>query len=220
MKPSFSLPDAHFSAHATMLAIRDGSLGYTSPVLTSINLSMQGKDRVYLTGHNASGKSTLLKAIIGSSNVCQLGGSWTLPPSEEVGYLDQHYNHLNSEVSVLANMEQCVPAWSAVDIRKHLADFLFRRNEEVDTCVQNLSGGEKARLSLACIAAKTPKFLILDELTNNLDLPTKNHIINVLQNYPGALLVVDHDEAFAKQLGLRDVYSVANGRCCIDIAKA
>ena len=92
-----------------------------------------------------------------------------------------------------------------------LLNFLFRKNEEVNALVATLSGGEKARLSLAQIAVKTPKLLILDEVTNNLDLETRMHVIEVLREYPGALLVISHDADFLKQIGATDGYCIKNG---------
>lgn len=71
-----------------------------------------------------------------------------------------------------------------------------------------LSGGEKARLSLAQIAARTPKLLILDEITNNLDLETRGHVIEVLKNYPGAMIVISHDADFLEEIGVNEVVDV------------
>ena len=98
--------------------------------------------------------------------------------------------------------------WSHAEIRKHLNDFLFRKNEEITTTVLNLSGGEKARLSLAQIAAKTPKLLILDEMTNNLDLETREHVIQVLNDYPGAMIVISHDADFLLSIGVTANYGI------------
>lgn len=75
---------------------------------------------------------------------------------------------------------------------------------------QQTSGGEKARLSLAHIAAKTPKLLILDEITNNLDLETKGHVIEVLKNYPGAMIVISHDAYFLKEIGVHHYLEIKN----------
>ena len=77
----------------------------------------------------------------------------------------------------------------ATEIRRHLNSFLFRKNEEVAALGKTLSGGERARLSLAVIAAQTPNF-ILDEITNNLDLETREHVIEVLREYPGGMIVI------------------------------
>ena len=71
--------------------------------------------------------------------------------------------------------------------------------------MKNLSGGEKVRLSLAQIAAKTPPLLILDEITKNLDLETKAHVIQVLQCYPGAVMIVSHEMDFLKEMRVEEV---------------
>ncbi len=100
----------------------------------------------------------------------------------------------------METIAHCAPHWSAAEIRQHLKDFLFRKNEEVQALVQQLSGGEKARLSLAVIAANTPRLLILDEIANNIDLETRHHMITVLNHYPGALIIISHDEDFLKAI--------------------
>ena len=74
-----------------------------------------------------------------------------------------------------------------------------------------LSGGEKARLSLAQIAARTPKLLILDEITNNLDLETKQHVVQVLKAYPGAMIVISHDEDFLQEIEIDNYYQITDG---------
>jgi ATPase subunit of ABC transporter with duplicated ATPase domains len=114
--------------------------------------------------------------------------------------LDQHYQTLDLERSALEIIAEAVPQWDHYTIRRHLNDFLFRKNEEVNMLVKNLSGGEQARLSLAQIAAHPPQLLILDEITNNLDLETRNHVIQVLCDYPGAMVVVSHDMEFLMEI--------------------
>lgn len=92
-----------------------------------------------------------------------------------------------------------------------MTDFLFRKNEEINALVNQLSGGEKARLSLAQIAALTPKLLILDEITNNLDLETKQHVIDVLKNYPAAMIVISHDADFLKEIQISEWFLIEEG---------
>ncbi|MBI6545759.1 MAG: ABC-F family ATP-binding cassette domain-containing protein [Cyanobacteria bacterium NC_groundwater_1444_Ag_S-0.65um_54_12] len=106
----------------------------------------------------------------------------------------------------METIHDLVPTWPYVEIRRHLNDFLFRKNEEINAPVSKLSGGERARLSLAQIAAKTPKLLLLDEITNNLDLETRNHIIQILGEYPGAMIVISHDADFLKAIGITCFY--------------
>lgn len=97
-------------------------------------------------------------------------------------------------------------------MRKHLNDFLFRKNEEVNARVNVLSGGERARLALAAIACRVPRLLILDEITNNLDLRAKDYVAQVLSIYPGAFLIVSHEPDFLRRIGVTAVYLAQNGR--------
>jgi ATPase subunit of ABC transporter with duplicated ATPase domains len=76
----------------------------------------------------------------------------------------------------------------------------------------NLSGGEKAHASLSMIAAKTPRLLILDEITNNLDLETKEHVIQVLKEYPGAMIIVSHEEDFLEAIDVCHTYTIVDGK--------
>jgi len=206
--PRFSI-SSHESGNHPLVFIHEGSVGYSAhrPVLKGISLTLFPQDRIVMTGRNGSGKSTLVRAILNDSKVFK-DGSWQIPKYGDIGYLDQHYNTLNKDKSVFDSISDIVPGWSYISVRQYLADFLFRKEEEVNALVSILSGGEKARLCLAQIAAKTPKLLILDEITNNLDLETRMHIIEVLKTYPGALIVISHDEDFLKEILVTDIYKI------------
>lgn len=122
--------------------------------------------------------------------------------------MDQHYNTLRLDSSPFESICKIMPTWPQTEVRKHLATFLFRKNEEVNCPVSQLSGGEKARLAFAQIAAKTPQLLILDEIGNNLDLETRQHVIQVLRGFPGAMILISHDTDFLKQVGVCDCYTM------------
>lgn len=203
--PKFSINAADIS-NRVLVSIINGSVGYKcgARILENINLSLMPKSRIALYGDNGSGKSTLLKAILGDQNIVKLG-DWYVP--NDMGYLDQHYNTLANEKSVLETIAELV-GWNHAEIRRHLNDFLFRKNEEVHVKVSQLSGGEKVRLSLAQIAASRKKLLILDEITNNLDLSTKVHLLDFLNAYPGGFIIVCHDEGFLEKLKLDATYWV------------
>lgn len=205
IRPSFSIRAG--DSGRVLISIRDGCVGFNHPILTSINLSVMSGDRVAITGDNGSGKSTLIRAILGDIAVVKTG-SWQVLKREGIGYLDQHYSTLDAQKTVLDVMYDCVPSWSHVELRKHLNDFLFRKNEEINATISILSGGEKARLSLAVIAALAPKILILDEITNNLDLETREHVIQVLKDYPGAMIVISHDTEFLLAIGMTVNYGI------------
>jgi ATPase subunit of ABC transporter with duplicated ATPase domains len=207
----FSIEDSD-SGRGVVIQISNGSVGYSQvqPILSGISLSLQGGERIAITGDNGSGKSTLIKAILGDKSVCKTG-EWHVIKREDVGYLDQHYGTLYPDKTVLETIADLVPDWSHAEIRRHLNDFLFRKNEEVNAIVSTLSGGEKARLSLAQIAAKTPKLLILDEITNNLDLETKEHVAHVLKAYPGAMIVISHDADFLEEIRVNSYFKISDG---------
>ncbi|WP_252088655.1 ATP-binding cassette domain-containing protein [Pseudomonas sp. MWU13-3659] len=208
--PRFHLPAASQGSRV-LIQVRAGSVGYdTSPVLDGIDLQLASGERLALTGNNGSGKSTLARAILGDPRVWRTG-DWLIPPPAQIGYIDQHYSTLPTGLSVQDALAQLVPAWSIEQLRTHLADFLFRDGDAVQTPVQSLSGGEKARLSLACIAACPPQLLILDEPTNNLDLRMRTHVLEVLTDYPNALLVISHDEDFLEGLGISRRFHCAKG---------
>lgn len=188
----------------TIVQITDGVIGYGTPLLENINLSLSEGERLALVGDNGSGKTTLACAIAHRPNYNSdyiQSGDWILPAPHYIGYLDQHYANLNGQHTVLQTLSNVVPHWRQTELRRYLSDFLFRQNEHVQNRICTLSGGEKARLSLACIAARPPQLLILDELTNNLDMRMRGYMIDILRNYPGALLLISHDEDFLQQLG-------------------
>ncbi len=209
--PKFSLSGAEIG-NTTLIAISNGSVGYPNqePLLTNLSFSLGSRERVAIQGLNGSGKSTLIKTILQDPAVDKTG-SWHVPRKQDIGYLDQHYGTLCADDTVQETIAQLAPNLYADEVRKHLNDFLFRKNEEVQAPVSSLSGGEKARLSLAQIAIKTPRLLILDEITNNLDLETRQHVIDVLKVYEGAILVISHDEDFLQEIGIQDVYMIENG---------
>ncbi|MCL9682797.1 ATP-binding cassette domain-containing protein [Legionella maioricensis] len=203
--PQFELTLSSSTTKA-LVTITEGAIAYDQHVvLNHINLNVTGQSRLALCGANGSGKSTLLKAIMGDSSVHK-DGLWITPSPTDIGYLDQHYQLLNKEDTVLETIAQCRPDWVHNTIRHHLNNFLFRKNEQVNSTVAMLSGGEKARLSLAKIAAKPPKLLLLDELTNNLDLKTRNHVVTLLKSYPGPFIIISHDRDFLDLIHINETY--------------
>ncbi len=207
--PDFLLPSGA-QARQMVVSVREGSVGYTYPLVKEINFSLIGSERVAITGANGSGKSTFIKALQGDATI-SLSGVWHSPPFKDIGYLDQQYATLPSHLTVLDALKEHALALSDAQARTHLNSFLFRKNEEVNAPIYTLSGGERVRLSLALIAALPPKLLILDEVSNNLDRETLDHVINVLQQYKGAMIVVTHDEDLLNALTITKRYYISEG---------
>jgi len=209
----------HFSVqhdegpHQMRLSILNGAISYKTdpdnPILRSIYLTLGSVEKMALQGANGSGKTTFLKAILGDPDICR-EGEWQILAREKIGYLDQHYQNVSPEKSAFDLIKEAAPTWDNLQIRKHLNDFLLRKNEEVFIESAKLSGGEKVRLSFAIIAANPPQILILDEVTNNLDIETKAHVLQVLRSYPGAIIIVSHEEEFLRQIEDVTYYEIKN----------
>ncbi len=208
IKPKFCL-DASDIGLKTLISITDGAIYYQKDriILQAINFHLNNGEKIAINGDNASGKSSLIKAILLDPKIIK-SGNWLTPKITDIGYLDQHYNTLESTKTVFEIVQDVTPSWTCNQIRCHLNDFLFRKNEEINNRISNLSGGEKARLSLAQIAAKPPKLLILDEITNNLDLKTRNHVAQILTNYQGAMIIISHDQEFLAEIGIKYFYQI------------
>ncbi|MDR1475430.1 MAG: ATP-binding cassette domain-containing protein [Holosporales bacterium] len=192
--PKFYLP-CQKNTKRTIVSIVNGSVGYSDKVvLHNINLSVESQEHVAIIGNNGSGKTTLVRAIYADLMVTR-GGYWVVPHPRNIGYLDQRYGNLDPDKSAVEIIRE-ETSWDRKEVRGFLNDFLFRKNEEANAPIKALSEGEKARLSLAKIAANPPQLLILDEITNNIDLETRDHIIEILREYRGAMLVISHDEFF------------------------
>jgi ATPase subunit of ABC transporter with duplicated ATPase domains len=210
IEPKFSITAADLGTKQCV-SVSNGSCGYQQPILHGITVTIGSRERVAVLGDNGSGKSTFLKALLHDPSIT-IAGDWHMPAAGYIGYLDQQYRTLDAHATANELMHTAVPTWSQAEIRKHLNNFLFRKNEEVNAPLHTLSGGERARLSLALIAAKTPKLLLLDEITNNIDLETRDHVIEVLRAYPGALVVISHDADFLRALHIETHYEVADGK--------
>ncbi len=165
----------------------------------AVTVQIKGPERVALTGPNGAGKTTLLHTISGE-----------LPPASgelrlavPARLVPQRLDVLDGTLSVADNVTRFAPRASRNTIRADLARLLFR-GRRADQAVATLSGGELFRATLAALllADPAPQLLMLDEPTNNLDLPSVRQLTEALRCYRGALLVASHDTPFLRQLGL------------------
>ena len=169
-------------------------------VLQFGSINVRGPERIALIGDNGSGKTTLLEAILGRRPhpVAGIG-----VPEVPTAYLPQRLDVLDDERSVLDNVRAAAPNATTHDVRARLARFLVR-GERAEQLAGRLSGGERFRVSLACLllADPAPQLLLLDEPTNNLDLDSVAQLTDALAGYRGALIVVSHDRRFLADIGV------------------
>ncbi|MDT4913104.1 MAG: hypothetical protein QOC66_2232 [Pseudonocardiales bacterium] len=175
-------------------------------VLQVGDLVVRGPERIAVVGPNGSGKTTLLEAIVGRRDHPQPG---VREPAVPTAYLPQRLDVLDDAKTVLDNVRTAAPSATPHDVRAQLARFLVR-GDRVDRPAGTLSGGERFRVSLACLllAEPAPRLLLLDEPTNNLDLDSVEQLTDALSGYRGALIVASHDLAFLEDIGVSRYWEV------------
>ncbi|MDA8483068.1 ATP-binding cassette domain-containing protein [Pseudomonas resinovorans] len=167
------------------------------PLIRDFNLVLQRSDRIGLLGANGTGKTTLLKLLLG--DLQPTSGSIEIGTRLEVAYFDQLRHQLDLEKTVIDNLSEgrdfITIDGQSRHVLSYLGDFLFSP-QRARTPVKALSGGERARLLLAKLFSKPANLLVLDEPTNDLDVETLELLEEVLLNFPGTVLMVSHDRAF------------------------
>ena len=191
-----------------VLILRDLTIGYpTKTMVHGISLQINKGDRVAVIGQNGIGKSTLLKTVM--KELKPKKGSIKYGASLDIGYYDQELQGLDPTKTVIDTVWDRHKTMPEKDVRSILASFLFTA-KDIDKTVGQLSGGQKARLTLTVLSLEHNNFLLMDEPTNHLDLEAKEVLEQALQNYDGTLLFVSHDRYFINQLANK-IVEIKNG---------
>ncbi|MFP4878309.1 ABC-F family ATP-binding cassette domain-containing protein [Mammaliicoccus sciuri] len=189
-----------------VLKVQNLDIGYSKSITPPINLEVKRHDRIAIIGPNGIGKSTLIKTI--AQKIPALGGNIVYGSNIQIGYYDQKQAEFTSNMTILDYVWNQYAHMPEKDIRTILGRFLFTQ-EEVKKVINDLSGGEKARLQLALLMLEKNNVLILDEPTNHLDIDSKEMLEQALQNFEGTLLFVSHDRYFINELA-NNIFHITN----------
>ena len=181
-----------------VLILKDLAVGYPDKtMLKDISFQINKGDRVAIIGQNGIGKSTLLKTVMKQLPV--KSGTIKYGASLDIGYYDQELQGIDYSKTVIDTIWDRHKDMNEKDIRSILASFLFTA-KDIDKQVSQLSGGQRARLTLTVLSMEHNNFLLMDEPTNHLDLDAKEVLEKALADYDGTLLFVSHDRYFINEL--------------------
>ncbi len=200
-KMKFQIADS--SLHQHKVLVRFEAVNYKinnlDLWLNDINFEINGNTSLHITGENGSGKTTIINLIL--NNIKSSKGIIYNNINKSI-YIDQDYKIILSDLSVFQQAQQ----YNNEGLQEHevkikLTHFLFFENEWDKPC-NVLSGGEKMRLLLCCLTMNKiqPELIILDEPSNNIDIQSTEILINTLNSYSGAMIVISHDQAFIESL--------------------
>lgn len=195
--PRFSFKAEKASGNV-VLTVKDAAIGYNDQILSApINFDLRKNKIVAIVGPNGIGKSTFLKSIL--DIIPLIEGEKSFGTNVQIGYYDQEQQGLHPNKTVLAEVWDDHPLVNEKDIRSILGSFLFK-GDDVLKLVHDLSGGEKARLTLTKLAMQHDNFLIFDEPTNHLDIDSKEVLEQALREFDGTVLFVSHDRYFINKI--------------------
>src|SRR5438876_280059 len=206
-----NIPEPDKLLSPPIVALDDVSVGYVpgKPVLKGLNMRIDNDDRIALVGSNGNGKSTLVKLI--ASRLEPMAGSITRASRLKIAYFAQHQlDELDAEATVYQHVRELMPDAPEAKVRA-LAGSIGFSGLNADKKVEKLSGGEKARLMLGLATFGGPHMLILDEPTNHLDIDSRTALIEAINDYSGAVILVSHDRHLLDACADR-LWLVADGK--------
>ena len=179
-------------------------IGYDNePLISDINFTLYGSDKLAIMGQNGSGKTTFIKCIL--NHLQPISGELKFLTLLNIGYLKQDGINLRSPNSIFNYFREKFPLLDNQEIYDHLANYAFNF-DDLEKIIDNLSGGERMRVVFAELVLHNYDLLVLDEPTNHLDMMTKQNLIDALNKYKGSLFVVSHDRYFVDSICNRLIY--------------
>ena len=205
----FALPSPERPLHPPLLRLERAAVGYQGcAILCNLDLRLDTDDRIGLLGVNGAGKSTLAKLLAGALQ--PLAGELTRQPRMRVGWFNQHQiEAMDPAETPLDMIRRALPQEGEARRRSRLAQFGFP-SEKMETTAADLSGGERARLLLQLVAMDAPHLLILDEPTNHLDIDSRHALMEALNGYEGAVMLITHDRSLMELVADR-LWQAAGG---------
>lgn len=208
-KIKFSFNNAPASGN-DVLSVRDLAMSFGEKKLfRDFSLEVKRGDKVFIIGANGSGKSTFLKIL--REKYPPESGAFTFGTNTIIGYYDQEYQGLTPENTVLEELWNSFEDMTQTQVRNLLALFLFK-GDDIEKRVENLSGGEKARLTLAKLISSKINVLLLDEPTNHLDINSREALENALEGFDGTVIAVSHDRYFIKKYATKIVEMIPGSK--------
>jgi ATPase subunit of ABC transporter with duplicated ATPase domains len=193
-KPKFNFPKTILPSYKA-LSVKNLEVGYYYPILPKLNFSIEGGQKLVITGFNGIGKSTLLKTLVGQ--MPGISGSYKFADNVKIGYYEQDLRWTDSSKTPFEIISDAYPSMIKKEIIKNLS-ICGVKKEHIDRSISSLSGGEQSKVKLCRLILTPFNFLIMDEPTNHFDKETKEVLENAIKEFQGSIILVSHEEKFYK----------------------
>lgn len=183
-----------------VLSVDNLEKSYDKTIFENISFNIYRNDRVAIIGENGVGKTTLFRIIMGDDK--KDSGSINIGSSVNIGYFDQEQKSLNLDNTIFDEIRQAYPDLTDFEIRSYLAKIMFYA-DDVNKPINELSGGQRARISLLKLMLSDCNFILMDEPTNHLDIDSKEALEDAILAYEGTVLVISHDRYFLNKIAVK-----------------
>ena len=207
IRPCFRFPEVPLT-NTEHLSVKSLSAGYSYPVLSQVDFSVKGGQKVVITGFNGAGKSTLLKTLTGQ--IPPIQGRYQFSDQARIGYFEQDLIWEDAARTPIQIVSDSHPGMSLKEVRRFLARCGISSKHAMQP-VGTLSGGEQAKVKMCLLTLRPCNFLILDEPTNHLDMQAKDALKAALMEFSGTVILVSHEEAFYREWAQRVIHVEKQG---------